>query len=155
MDSLFLHPNAIVFPCVVFVLQIVIDSSVRANGFFMYGKFVNPQRLCQDRQALQQLQAQQQQSLQQQSLHQQLQSSQLQSPQQNTLLQANQGRSQLNQLGTMSPLYGNPQSSLLPSGLMASMNQGGQSQAAMMQQQYLQGNQSQRNLSTQMLSDPC
>ncbi|KAH9573495.1 hypothetical protein CY35_01G003700 [Sphagnum magellanicum] len=105
-------------------------------------------------QALQQLQAQQQQSLQQQSLHQQLQSSQLQSPQQNTLLQANQGRSQLNQLGTMSPLYGNPQSSLLPSGLMASMNQGGQSQAAMMQQQYLQGNQSQRNLSTQMLSDP-
>ncbi|CAM6045823.1 unnamed protein product [Sphagnum compactum] len=108
----------------------------------------------QDRQALQQLQAQQQQSLQQQSLHQQLQSSQLQAPQQNTLLQANQGRSQLNQLGTMSPLYGNPQSSLLPSGLMASMNQGGQSQAAMLQQQYLQGNQSQRNLSTQMLSDP-
>ncbi|KAH8972729.1 hypothetical protein BDL97_01G006500 [Sphagnum fallax] len=105
-------------------------------------------------QALQQLQVQQQQSLQQQSLHQQLQSPQLQAPQQNTLLQANQGRSQLNQLGTMSPLYGNPQSSLLPSGLMASMNQGGQSQAAIMQQQYLQGNQSQRNLSTQMLSDP-
>jgi hypothetical protein len=118
MDSLFLHPNAVVFPCLVFVLRIVIDSSLRANGFFMYGKFVNPQLLCQDRQALQQLQVQQQQSLQQQSLHQQLQSPQLQAPQQNTLLHANQGRSQLNQLGTMSPLYGNPQSSLLPSGLV-------------------------------------
>ncbi|CAN5951690.1 unnamed protein product [Sphagnum jensenii] len=110
----------------------------------------------QDRQALQQLQVQQQQSLQQQSLHQQLQSPQLQAPQQNTLLHANQGRSQLNQLGTMSPLYGNPQSSLLPSGLVwflcpsVCVN--------MLTPDWwllqLQGNQSQRNLSTQMLSDP-
>ncbi|CAM6021471.1 unnamed protein product [Sphagnum balticum] len=110
----------------------------------------------QDRQALQQLQAQQQQSLQQQSLHQQLQSSQLQAPQQNTLLQANQGRSQLNQLGTMSPLYGNPQSSLLPSGLVwflcPSVCVNTLTPDWWLLQ--LQGNQSQRNLSTQMLSDP-
>ncbi|KAH8972732.1 hypothetical protein BDL97_01G006500 [Sphagnum fallax] len=130
------------------------QAKLQQNQFQQLQQQQQQQLHYQDRQALQQLQVQQQQSLQQQSLHQQLQSPQLQAPQQNTLLQANQGRSQLNQLGTMSPLYGNPQSSLLPSGLMASMNQGGQSQAAIMQQQYLQGNQSQRNLSTQMLSDP-
>ncbi|CAK9857039.1 unnamed protein product [Sphagnum jensenii] len=105
----------------------------------------------QDRQALQQMQVQQQQSLQQQSLHQQLQSPQLQAPQQNTLLQANQGRSQLNQLGTMSPLYGNPQSSLLPSGLVWFLVNSLTRDWWLLQ---LQGNQSQRNLSTQMLSDP-
>ncbi|KAJ7522425.1 hypothetical protein O6H91_18G010100 [Diphasiastrum complanatum] len=102
--------------------------------------------------------------IQQQQQHQQMQNAQLQPLQQglgqNPLYQSNAMKPQLGQLapGTGNSLFGNTQSSMLTSNMIANLTQSGHPQALLQQRlQFgagLNSSQSQRNLSSQMLTEP-
>eukprot|EP00249_Psilotum_nudum_P022862 c28663_g1_i2 orf=228-1868(+) len=118
------------------------------------------QQHIQDRQQLQQLQLQQQ----QQVLHQQLQSNSLQPGQQlqpnigpNQLTQSSQVKSHLGQLPSnpANSLFSTTQSSVLSSNMMANLSQTVQPQPLLQQRlNFGVGMQPQRNLASQILSDP-